>query len=349
MRSLLLATLCALPAPLFAQKPTLTARNFQFRDYGTVVRFDMKTLRDTGVWDELNTAAIAMTTKLFEDMLGFDLDRLDRVTMTRGPFGEASDRSFTQVTVLEGNGELEEPGDLSQGSFQTEAVGTHTLHVSQWGNSFARPTPKLHVYAPEAVLRQMLDEPQVGLPSADVMAFTAGQKNCLLHFVVDMKRDTGTRSELNAAMKASLEGLEWPEGDAPTMIGGRIRATGDEDDPHLMLEVVVRHGTVGDGLAASEKALNSGIEKLKKLSEARLFWPLLKKIESERDGTDAVWRVDLGRARNASGLMTTLTPFLFFVGTAEAQPVQVLQVEEVVVEEAPVAPKKEKPAQGGGK
>jgi hypothetical protein len=209
------------------------------------------------------------------------------------------------------------------------------------------------VYAPAELLRGVLaGKPRNGLPSADVMAFTAGAKDCLLYFVVDLKHDAGSRQELETFVGETLGDVEWPDGDAPTMIGGRVLATGDEDDPHLTLELVVRHGTVGKGLAVSEQAVDDGIGKLEKLSEARLFWPILRRIERSRSGTDAVWRVDLGRARHADGLLTTATPFLFLYGTTramQAQGLQVIEVEEVAEEEPANEKAKEKPGKGGGK
>lgn len=358
MRTFLLATLCAAAAPLFAQNKPLVARNFHFDDYRSVIVFDLKTLRDTGVWDEMNTSSLKMTAKIFEEQLGFSIDDLDRVTMTRGKYKpEGQAEVFEEISVLEGNADLG-TGDVGTGRYNTESVGLHTLYLNQWGggDAFAVPTPKLQVYGPAELLRDVLDgKPRNGLPSADVMAFTAGKKNCLMHFLVDLKYDEMPRKELEQVVGASLEGIEWPEGDAPTMIGGRVLATGDEDDPHVTFELVVRHGTVGKGLETSEKAVDAGIRMLKKMPQARLFWPMLKRIERERSGTDAVWRVDLGRARHADGLITTLAPFLFLAGTTrvvQGQAVQVIEVEDVVIEEPP-APKKEKkkekPEQGGGK
>ncbi|MCK5941540.1 MAG: hypothetical protein KAI24_06195, partial [Planctomycetes bacterium] len=66
-----------------------------------------------------------------------------------------------------------------------------------------------------------------------------------------------------------------------------------------------------------------------KMPEARLFKPLLKKVEHERSGSDAVWRVDVGRARNAAGMLGGMAPFLFVARTAQAVPAAALQAVEV--------------------
>ena len=104
MRTLLLATLCTAAAPLFAQNKPLVARNFHFDDYRSVIVLDLKTLRDTGVWDEMNTSSLKMTAKIFEEQLGFSIDALDRVTMTRGKYTpEGQGSVFEEISVLEGS------------------------------------------------------------------------------------------------------------------------------------------------------------------------------------------------------------------------------------------------------
>ena len=67
MRIALLLTLSALCAPAVTQTSApLTARSFLFDDYRTVLSLDLKTLRDTGVWDELGPSGIQGITSLFE-------------------------------------------------------------------------------------------------------------------------------------------------------------------------------------------------------------------------------------------------------------------------------------------
>jgi hypothetical protein len=349
-RTFLLLTLYALDATILAQaeKP-LPARRFNFDNYRSAVVFNMKALRDTGVWDEFSTSPIKTIAGLVEDQFGFDIDHLDRATMTRGKSTtEGQDEVFHNIWVIEGNSDLGQPSELGLGRYTVEKVGRNTLLLDSWGDhSFAMPEPKLHVYGPAQMLRDVLDgRPRAGLPSADVMAFTAGQKNNLLHFIIDMKHDEESREELLEVVQEVLEATKWPEGDAPTMASGRISATGDEDDPHITLEIIVRHGTVGEGLAITEQAGNKGLETLKKLPQARIFWSILKHVEHERHGTDAVWRVDLGRARNLAGILTTLAPFILF--SAEVSALNAIELAPAV----PAPPKvkaNDKPKQSGGK
>ncbi len=111
---------------------------------------------------------------------------------------------------------------------------------------------------------------------------------------------------------------------------------------------MLRHGKDGAGLVASEKAVASALQRVREIKETRIIRPLLKKIKHERDRTDAIWRLDLGRARNAAGMLGTLSPFLMFARASEVQPIQgqVLFLEEVAEEEEakpkPVEKKKTK-------
>ncbi len=354
MKPLLILS-CALCPPLCAQAPK--ARSFLFDNYRTVAMLDLEQTRDSGVWDELATSPLKMTIGLIEEQLGINVDKLDRVTMTRGAHAAGGgEEELREVTVLEGSGGFELPGDVSSGRYQREAVGVHALYVERWGGeAFAAPSGRLHVYGPAQLLRDVLEgRPRTGLPSPDVMAFTAGRARALLYFAMDTKRDRAALEELREAAAELMDGFQWPAGDEPTMVGGRVTATGDEDDRHLLLEFVVRHGTAAAGLVATEKAVQDGLASLLKMPEARLFRPILKAVEYERRGTDATWRVDLGRARNVAGSLTTLSPFLFLATALQTEqlpgmknaPVLEVGVEELVEEPPPPPP--EEPSGGGG-
>ena len=327
MRSLTLVTFCALGVCATAQKAP-TARQFHFDDYRTVVHLDMRKLRSTGVWDELNMSAIKMVLGMMKEQLGFSPDELDSVTMTVDRYAKEGDAdAFAEVVVLEGNAAFDRPADLDR-DYEREAVGACEVYKHRWGwsSDLAIVSPKLHVYAPAELLREVIGgKPRTGLPSADVMAFTAGQKDVVAYCVLDLAV-TGGPGELLAE---ALPDVTWPEGDKPLMACFRVRATGEDFDPHLTLEMVLRHGTPGEGLAVTEKAVAARLAEVMKMPEARLFKPLLKKVEHERSGSDAVWRVDVGRARNAAGMLGGMAPFLFVARTAQAVPAAALQAVEV--------------------
>jgi len=366
LRSLLALAVAVLSAPVAGQTtPPLRARSFYFDDFRTIVQLDVRALRETGVWDEIYASGIKLTLSMVQEQFGFDVDALDRLTMTGGlvPTDEGP-HAFGSVTVLEGNDELGRPSDLDSGAYEVVEVGGHRVYSARWGgDAFVAPSPRLQVYGEPALLRPVLEgRPRSGLPSPDVMAFTAGKQGTLLQWVLDLEQDRELLGQLGELMKTELDGLTWPDGDAPTTLAGRVAATGDDYDPHVLLEVVLRHGTAGAGLERSEAAGRAALAALRKLPQARLFWPLMERVEYERSGTDATWRVDLGRARNVGGLLTSVSPLLFLgfstvrvVQQAAAQ--QVIEVVEDEVEPPPPAkkppppplPKKpEKPAGGGG-
>lgn len=346
--SILVVTACSalLPLPtLRAQDKPLIARQFLMDEYRTVIHADFKLLRDTGIWDEMNGTALKAVVALIEKEMTFSLEKLDRVTSVQAPLAEEGvepelQRSVQQVTTVEGNGDLGDPDSDEDSRYQIEEIGAHRLLLDQWGSdSVVQVSPQLRVYGNTVLLRKVLSgKPRAGLPSADVLSFTAGKKNLLAYVVADVKNHAQPREALGRI----LPDAAWPEDDQPTHMCIRLLATGDEDDPHMVLEWAVRHGKDGAGLVATEKAVAAALQRLRDLKESRLFRPLLKKIDHERDGTDAVWRVDLGRARQAMGMLGTLAPFMFF-SSVESQVVvrqQVLVAPESGAEAAP-KPKKE--------
>jgi hypothetical protein len=167
--------------------------------------------------------------------------------------------------------------------------------------------------------------------------------------VLDLKSDDVAQKQLQSVLREELADIEWPPGDAPTAAFGRAFASGNEDDPHLVVEFVLRHDIAGEGLAITERAVQAGIEQLTKLPQARLFRPLLEQIANERRGTDATWRLDVGRARDAAGVVVMLAPFLFLAGSDAAPAVQAppLQVRELQPKPGEQPRPGEKPKPGG--
>ena len=177
-----------------------------------------------------------------------------------------------------------------------------------------------------------------GVPSGDVMSLTVGQEDLLGYAVLDF----GDRA-IQEDVTDLLGEPDWAEDDKPTFLAVRLSTQGDDDDPHLKLEVVVRHGKDGEGLVVSEKAVNERLKELMAVKEARLFLPLLKQIQHKRDRTDAIWSVDLGRARDFGGTVSMLAPLLMVTRASQqaqalmvpgVQVVPVAQAEEEGVDEA---------------
>lgn len=339
--SLLLAVVAALPA----QTKTPTARQFLLDDYTTVVHVDMKAIRESGVWEEMAASVLKALFATAEGEFGFAMDRLDRLTLVQRPRRDSDEMPrIDEVVTVEGNGDLGTMAAVGRGRYTEQTVGDFVLLRDQWDEETAvvQVTPALRVHGTPHLLEEVLaGKPRTGLPSPDVMAFTVGRKNLLLYAIAHLP----TAREAQRMVENALPGA-WPQGDKPTFVCLRALATGDTDDPHVTLELVLRHGTAGDGLVASDKAIADALAQLAKIPQARMVWPLLKKVERERDGSDAVYRVDLGRARHVGGMLTTLAPMLLFA-SADVQAVGGMQggqvlVEEVVVEEPAPAPEKKK-------
>jgi hypothetical protein len=226
------------------------------------------------------------------------------------------------------------------GRYREDRLGDYTVLCDQWndGRVVVQVNADLRVHGPAALIEAVLNgKPRAGRPAPDVLAFVGGDQRLLAYFCANFADDDDIRDALHTA----LPDATWPDDDKPAFAGGRLRATGDVDDPHLTIELVLRHGTAGDGLAATETAVAAALERVAAMKETRLFRPLLAKIEHQRDGTDAVWRLDLGRARQAAGMLGTLAPFLFVARTVEAQVLEAEAVAEAVEAPAP-EPKKEK-------
>lgn len=343
-------TICAAVLP--SQAKALTGQQFLLDEYTTVAHIDLQKMRDTGIWDEFSGSTLKMILGMAEEANEVSLDAIGQVTSVSRP---SSQGQTQEIVVIEGTAAIGALGKQHPDRYHVSTVGAHSILLDQWspGDAVMEVTPKLRVYGPSPLIQQVLNgRPRSGLPSADVMSFTAGKKDLLIYAVFDLGLDTASREVLNKA----LADTSWPADDAPTFACIRVFATGDEDDPHLTVEVVLRHGKDGDGLAVSEKAATAALARVHKMQEARILRPLLKKIEHNRDGTDATWRLDLGRARDVAGLLGTLSPFLMFARAREVQAVQ-LEVAEEAVEEKAEAPKpkrievtkKPQPKAGGGK
>ena len=348
------AVLVALAAAVLSQGKVLKARQFLVDGYGSVMAIDMKMVRDRGVWDELYGSpllrALLSTVNMFQ--AGLSIDAIDQVTWVPHVRVDAGpdDRDCVIITI-EGSSDLGEDVWAYRDRYtETQVAGYAVLH-DEWveGEAIAKVSPKLLVFGPTAMLVSVLEgEPRNGLPSGDVLSFTAGKKNLLGYFVGDMQKVPANRQLLAEV----LPEVSWPDGDAPTFFCIRLMVFGDEDDPHLQLEAILRHGKSGEGIVVSERVVAAALDRLMKVTEMRLFLPLLKNIKYERDRTDAIWRLDLGRARGFGGTLGVALPALMvYAGLKEAEAtggvgnVQVEEVEGVddVASPAPAKPIKAKP------
>ena len=120
----------------------------------------------------------------------------------------------------------------------------------------------------------------------------------------------------------------WPEGDEPTFVLLRLRATGEADDPHLEVEAVIRHAKAAEGMAATEKLVDGWIEKTQKDPQFAGLKPLWPRLERRKDRSDVTLRVDLGRPREAVGYVALLMAPILKPRSVEAQPAELAPPEK---------------------
>ena len=160
----------------------------------------MKALRDTGVWDELQAGGGTMLAQMFVTELGFEIDALDLVTMTRRlpkggeqapPVADGQPPESIGVVVLEGNAPLGDLSSYDSDRYSKEQIGGYTLYLDDWsGDATAQPVDTLMVTGSAQLIRDVLEgRPRSGLPSADVMAFTAGKQRALVDVVIDLAQE----------------------------------------------------------------------------------------------------------------------------------------------------------------
>lgn len=312
----ILAPLVLALASLTAQQP-FQASNWLPDDYRNLVRVDLKALRDRGIWDELESSALKMMLGMLEQEAGFRLGALDRLTqVVVFPPDAEPQQEPARVIVLEGNEELDVPPRIAgNASYQTDTIGGVEVRRSARDWVFFRPRPDVQIEGDLAVLQPALaGKPYLGAPCADILSLRSTRKDPLLEFAVDLTAAQAKRQVLDTLFK----GTEWPEGGAPQYLYGRMHATGDADDPRVHLEVVLRHLHEGEGIAATDKALEAMLAAAAANPKAALVRPFLTAIERSRDRGDLILKLDLGRAREAAGKLGTIMPFLM-VTTAEEQ------------------------------
>lgn len=325
---------------VLAQQPP-TARQFLFDDHRHLAFVDLKKMRESGVWDDVEASALAMLLKSAEQELGFPLDHLDRLTLTSEfRFEDGELQESHDLQMFEGNRALALGAEHQD--WREHEVGSHTLRQSPYGARSVVLVGNLRVEADQPVLHSVLSgTPRAGAPCADVLSLLADTRGLL----VGIASDVGSGGPATRSLQQMLDGADWPEGDGPTFVAIRLRLVGEQDDPHLRCELVVRHREVGDGLAATEKAVTAMIEKGLDEPMLRMLHPVLKKIGYGRSGADAVWQVDLGRSREAIGLVGALVP-MFLLSPSDAAAVEVVEVAEEVAPPPPPPPAE--PEQGGG-
>ena len=328
---------CLVASLLPAQDP-IPAKAFLLDDHRCVAFVDLKALRDRGIWEDLEVSVLKFAFAQIEKENGFPLAALDRVTMVAEPPVERGmGISVRPVCVLEGNRELGVPESVARGGWSKQTFGAYDVHHRGGGNdeTCVCPRPEMRVTGNTDIVRPVLEgKPNLGQPCADVLSLLSGRGDNVAYLVIDV----GTPLLRKTVLQRLLGETAWPEGDEPTFVLLRLRATGEADDPHLEVEAVIRHAKAAEGLAETDKLVDAWLEKTQKDPQFLGLKPLWPRLERKKDRTDVTLRFDLGRPREAVGhvalLMAPMLPRA--PGRAEAK------VEVVPPSEARPAPQPKK-------
>jgi hypothetical protein len=237
--------------------------------------------------------------------------------------------------VLEAHRPLALPPSVHQ-NWSTETIGGHEVRrcTNEWMDEVVyQPRPEVTISGPASLLEPVLTgKPRSGQPCPDIMSLLSARANRLAWMVVDVANGLAKKDVLDTLLPHAA----WPEDDAPAFVCLQLLATGDADDPHLVITGILRHTKDGAGIKASEVAVKDALERLGKETKARMVWPALKTAQVRADRGDLIVSVDLGRARVAAGQLA----LVFGAWTLAPVEATVAAPAQVVPQPAP-APKKQ--------
>lgn len=292
-------------------------------EHRNVAFVDLAKMRDNGVWDELEVSVLKMMFSMIEKESGFRLRDVDRVTLvSQAGEGElANARRDMRVVVIEGNKPLGVAASVAQ-NWDVETFGGQQVR-SRGDELFVQPRPEVQVTGQAEIVRPALEgKPHSGQPCADILSLLSARKDRLVYYVFDVTNPI-LRKEVLGKL---FDGVEWPEGDAPTFLCVQLLATGDPDDLHIGFEAVIRHTQDGPGLAVSQTAVSALLDRWRKEPKMQLAREVLQAAQARKDRGDLVVSADLGRARHAVGqlamlLLPTIMPHEVVVEAVPVQPV----------------------------
>lgn len=333
-----------------AAQERIDPRCFLLSEYRNVVQLDLAAMRRCEIWDDLVSSGLSIVRGPVEAEIGSSLDHIDRLTMVI-QFSESNDQGEStgptqRMFVLEGNAALAMPAEIRD-DWQSEPIGEYTIHHRQWsGNDvFVRPHDRLLVWgARDVIVAALAGERRPAVPCADVMSLAASRDKLLGHLVADLRYRQSRREFLDTLCPDA----EWPADDAPTFFAVRLLATGDADDPHVAVDLVLRHAKGDKGLDVTEQAVDVALARGLDNGELRLLHGVLKSAEKHRSGSDLLVRFDLGRSRTAVGTLAFLALPLLTARTRAAQAMQAAAAAQEAAAEAAKRAGGEQPKPAGG-
>lgn len=337
--------------PLLAQeappaKPaSIPARAFFVDDAAVFLQADLAGMRKAGVWDDLAVSALKIAFVEIEKNLGTKLDALDRFTLLMAD-GDAGTHSEKRIMIVEGNREVPVPEAVRGGGFWEREARQDGVEAWRAGHGmwFVRPSPTVTVEGHEELVEPVLaGKPWSDRRTPDVMSLLSGKRQRAAGFVMDLSMDGGRLRR--DVLRDLFPGCEWPEDDEPAFFAVHVLITGDADDPHLVFEGVMRHAKSGAGVQATLAAAGELQKRAMAMPAMRGAKKALASAALRIDGTDAIASIDLGRSRDAVGMLATLIAPMF-VGLVSREQLQAVQQAQVVEEPPPPPPpeaKKEEP------
>jgi len=322
-----LSFVMAAPCSLAQQSPPpIPAKAFLPDAYDTILVADVAAMRARGVFDELAASAVQAMLPQIEKELGFPLEHLDRATLVvQSPRVDEQRTTPHRIALLEGNRELAIHDRITRGHYDEDRIGGRPCwrHREISWSVFAQPQPNVQVMGDEGGIVPILEgKAGTGVPAPDVMSLLSTRQDNLAYGIVACADDRVRRSFLDALFPDT----KWPAGEAPTYLLLRAHCTGDADDPHVEVELVVRHAQAGPGLATSETAFAATVERVRKDSRLRMVHPLLGKLQKRVDRGDLCVTLDLGRMRDAVGQVATLFAAFVFAPGEEVRAQGVVRV-----------------------
>ena len=230
-----------------AASKKLTARSFLPENYQTVLFIDLDAVREQGVWEEIETSVLKVLLGRLEKKWGFGFDDLDKVW----GYADVEDGRPRNLFLYEGNKPLKLSSNPAPGeAYEDIEVGRYKALLEdhfQGPILHVLPHDKLLVLGEETLVRPVLEgKPSTGLPAPDVMSLLSGRGENLLYLIFHL----GDQAVGTLLLPQLFPGAEWEDGEQPTHLMLRLRTTGDEDDPHVQLQAIMRHaeGSKGSGI-----------------------------------------------------------------------------------------------------
>jgi hypothetical protein len=269
--------------------------------------WDFAAMRSVGVWPEIERSPLQATLASIEQR-GLRLAAVDRCLVCITVPRSVPNAESKQIQIIEGNAPLQLPTlpvpmiAEKIGEYTGQTPG-HTIGPNPDPMVFIAVRPDLMVQGHRSLLEPPLTGKQSKAPAApDLMSLLSGRGRNLIWLVYDLGDEGYRTSVLSPALAKAV----WPEGDEPRFLMLRLCAIGDDKDPRLQVEAVLRHAKVGEGIAVSEAAVKQWLASLPKdelLGSLGKDW---EQVVVTREHADLVARLQLGPPKDAAARIALL-------------------------------------------